>query len=141
MIQPYKKNEITMEEIVPLAERMRKNGVMLVMIHGYVDKEGAFVLSYEYAIGGGIESYQLKTTQKSLPSISSIYDTAAAWPEKELEELMGLHFEGLDMQGRLFLPDNMLDGDGQILVTPLSELREKREAQWEAEKEKKADEA
>ena len=125
-MQPYKKTEITMEEIVPLAKRMREEKVMLAMIHGYVDKEGAYVLSYDYAVDAGIESYQLRTTQKELPSISAVYDAAAAWPEKELEELMGLRFEGLAMQGRLFLPEDMLEEQGQIIVTPLEELRQKR---------------
>ena len=41
---------------------------------------------------------------------------------------MGLEFEGLDTSKRLFLPEDMLEtqGKGHILVTPLSELREKR---------------
>ncbi len=124
----YKKFEISAEEIMPLAKRMRESGRMLVMIHGYLDEDGAFVISYEYDVEGAIESYQLKTKERSLPSISSIYDAAASWPEKELEELMGMEFEGLDMKGRLFLPEDMLDERGQIIVSPLKELREKREA-------------
>ena len=36
-----------------------------------------------------------------------------------------MRFDGLDTTQRLFLPDNLLSGDGQILVTPLDELRAK----------------
>ena len=47
--------------------------------------------------------------------------------ERELNELLGIEFEGLDMSKRLFLPEDMLEteGKGQIFVMPLSELREK----------------
>ena len=38
---------------------------------------------------------------------------------------MGLTFEGLDVSKRLFLPDTMLEGQGQILVTPMDELIQK----------------
>ena len=39
-------------------------------------------------------------------------------------ELIGVTFEGLDCSERLFLPDNMAEEmKGQILVTPLEELR------------------
>lgn len=134
-MQPYKTIEITREEIVPLAKRMREKGVTLAMIHGFVEKAGGYRVDYEYELGGGIESYQVKTGEGTLPSISAIYDTAAAWPEKELQELMGISFEGLDMKGRLFLPENRLSEEGQILVTPLHELRKKNEG---AELESKA---
>ena len=38
---------------------------------------------------------------------------------------MGFTFEGLDTSERLFLADAMMDGQGQILVTPINVLREK----------------
>lgn len=123
-MQTYTKKQITKEEILPLARRMRSEGRMLVMIHGYVDANGANVISYDYEVPGGVEAYELTQTEKVLPSISEVYDAAAAWPEKELEELMGMQFEGLNMPERLFLPEDMLDERGHILVTPLSELRE-----------------
>ncbi|MDD4074758.1 MAG: NADH-quinone oxidoreductase subunit C [Eubacteriales bacterium] len=125
-MQPYKKFDVTKEEIVPTAERMRKAGVPLVMIHGLVNAEGANVVSYEYGVDKGVESYQVTFTDDALPSVSPIYAAAAAWPEKELEELMGIQFAGLDMPGRLFLPENLIDDRGHIIVTPLSELREHR---------------
>ena len=84
-------------------------------------------MSYDYAMDPDIESYYI-VGETDLPSISDIYDEAARWPECELYELMGLNFEGLDTSRRLFLPEDMLEtqGKGHILVTPLSELREKR---------------
>ncbi|WDC83833.1 NADH-quinone oxidoreductase subunit C [Caloramator sp. mosi_1] len=94
------------------------------MIHGFVDKEGKHVVNYKYEVGNCIESYTVKG-EDTLPSISDIYDVSASWPEEELYELMGVNFEGLNMRGRLFLPDTMLEGQGHILVTPLDELRKK----------------
>jgi NADH:ubiquinone oxidoreductase subunit C len=123
-MQEFKSFEIKKDEIVPLAERMKKNGNRLLMIHGFVDKEGVNVINYQYEVGNCVESYTIKG-ESVLPTISHIYDLAAAWPEEELFELMGIKFEGLNMRGRLFLPDTMLEGQGQIIVTPLSELREK----------------
>ena len=103
---------------------MREDGVILAMIHGYLGKDGKPNISYEYQIGNGIESYTVEG-EDVLPSIAGIYDLAAEWPERELGELIGVTFEGLDTSKRLFMPDNMLDGQGQILVTPMEELIEK----------------
>lgn len=122
-MQAYKITQITRDQIVPIAERMKKEGRYLVMIHGYVDKDGQIVVSWNYAVDPDVESYQLVGEWK-LPSISDIYDVAASWPERELNELFGLEFEGLDATRRLFLPEDMLEmqGKGQIMVTPLCEL-------------------
>ncbi|MBR3069829.1 MAG: NADH-quinone oxidoreductase subunit C [Lachnospiraceae bacterium] len=122
--QSYNKISITKEEIVPTAKKMREDGVILAMIHGYIGKDGKPNISYEYQIGTGIESYTVEG-EDVLPSIAGIYDLAAEWPERELNELIGVTFEGLDTSKRLFMPDNMLDGQGQILVTPMEELIEK----------------
>jgi len=129
-MQPYTKLEITPEAIVEKARSMREAGITLVMIHAHREKDGAHTVCYEYAVGAGIESYQcsLPAGKNTLPSISAIYDAAAAWPEKEIEELLELRFEGLDMPGRLFLPEDMFEEQGQILVTPLKDLRAIREA-------------
>ena len=69
-----------------------------------------------------------------VPSVGEIYDTAATWPERELNELFGITFEGLDVSQRLFLPEDMLEtqGKGQIMVTPLKELVEKNVKKEEA---------
>lgn len=123
-MQGYQKIEITRDEIVPTAQRMRAEGRQLVMIHGFLAKEKKFNVSYEYEVGDNVESYTIETDE-ALPSIAGIYDKAAEWPERELNELMGIEFEGLDTSKRLFLADSMLDGQGQILVTPMKELIDK----------------
>ena len=100
---------------------MRAEGVVLAMIHGYVNDEGKPNVSYEYQVGTGIESYTVDG-ESVLPTISHIYDQGAAWPERELMELMEITFEGLDASKRMFMPESMLDGQGQIIVTPMDEL-------------------
>lgn len=120
-MQKYKKITINKNQIIDVAGRMKKEGRQLVMIHGYVDKEGQNVVSYQYEVENCIEAYEVRG-EKILPTISHIYDFAAAWPERELEELIDVKFEGLKIKGRLFMPDTMLEGQGHILVTPLSEL-------------------
>ena len=123
-MQEYKRIDISKDEIVPLAKRMREEGRMLVMIHGFLNKDGQPDISYDYAVDPEIESYHVVGEEK-VPSLSSIYATAAEWPERELNEIFGWEFEGLDVSKRLFLPEDMLEdqGKGQIMVKPLSELR------------------
>ena len=123
-MQEYKKTMIGKDQIVPIAERMRKNGVWLTMIHAFVTKDGQTEVCYDYQVEPNIESYHV-VGESVLPSISGIYDAAAEWPEREINELFGVTFEGLDVSKRLFLPEDLLEtqGKGQIMVTPLSELR------------------
>lgn len=129
-MQEYKKISITKDEIIPIAEKMRAEGVVLAMIHGYVNDEGKPNVSYEYQIGTGIESYTVDG-ESVLPTISHIYDQGAAWPERELMELIEVTFEGLDASKRMFMPESMLDGQGQIFVTPMEELIDKVQNQKE----------
>ena len=125
-MQEYKKTVIEKDQIVPIAEKMKKDGIFLLMIHGYVDKEGQIVVTYDYQADPVVDSYHVIGEWK-LPSIGGIYETAATWPEREINELYGVEFEGLDMSQRLFLPEDLLEtqGKGQIMVMPLSELVEK----------------
>lgn len=125
-MQEYRKIEIDKEQIVPVAERMRKAGNYLVMIHAFINAEGQMDISWDYAVDPAVESYHV-VGETTVPSIGDIYDTAAIWPERELNELFGITFEGLDTSLRLFLPEDLLEeqGRGQIMVTPLSELVEK----------------
>lgn len=120
-MQGYKKIIITKEEVVPTAQKMREKGITLAMIHAYLDEEGKGHVSYEYEIGPDIESYTVEG-ENVLPTISHIYDLAAQWPEREIMELMDIMFEGVDTSKRLFMPDTMLSGQGQILVTPMDKL-------------------
>jgi len=125
-MQDYEKTVITKEQIVPIARQMKDAGNFLVMIHAFIDKDGNMDISWDYAVNPGIESYHVVGETK-VPSLGELYSTSAEWPERELNELFGIEFEGLDVSQRLFLPEEMLDpeGKGQIMVMPLSELREK----------------
>lgn len=127
-MQEYRINPIAKDQIVPVAEKMKKDGIFLVMIHGFKNKEGKVVVTYDYAVDPVIESYHV-VVEDSIPTISHIYDTAASWPEREINELYNVNFEGLDMSKRLFLPEDMLEtqGKGQIMVTPLKELVDKNQ--------------
>lgn len=121
-MQTNQKTIITKEQVLPIAQQMRAEGVQLIMIHGYLDDDGAPVISYEYSKGPLVDSYEVRG-ERVLPSIEPVYDLAAQWAEREICELIDVQFEGLDTSKRLFLPDNLLEGGGHILVTPLSELR------------------
>ena len=131
-MQEYKRIDITKDQIVPIAERMRKEGHALVMIHAFINKEGQMDISWDYAVNPAVESYHV-VGETTVPSIGEIYDVAAIWPERELNELFDIQFEGLDTSQRLFLPEDMLEeqGRGQIMVTPLSELVEKNKKEAE----------
>lgn len=133
-MQENKMIQITKDEIVPIALKMRHEGKFLLMIHGYLQTDGQTNISYDYAVDPVIESYYV-VGETDLPSIADIYDEAARWPEIELHELLNINFEGLDVSRRLFLPEDMLvtEGKGQILVMPLSELRDNRLEQMREE--------
>lgn len=124
-MQEYNKSYITIDQIIPTAEQMRDRGVALTMIHAYLDKEGNPMVNYDYAIGAVIESYCV-TGESLLPTISHIYSEAAAWPEREIAELLPITFTGLDTSQRLFLPEDMLDERGQILVQSMDELKKNK---------------
>ncbi len=123
-MQEYRKIPITKDEVVSTAEKMRAKGVALAMIHAYLDEKGKGHVSYEYEVPPAIESYTVDG-ENVLPTITHIYDLAAEWPEREISELMDIRFEGLDTSKRLFMPESMLSGQGQILVTPMKELIKK----------------
>ena len=133
-MQNYKKIDITKDQIVPVAEKMRKEGVYLAMIHGFVTDAGKHNISYEYQKGDTMESYTIEVdADESLPSITEIYDLGAQWAEREINELIGQKFDGLDTSKRLFMPESMLEGQGQILVTPMDELIDKAHGKKEEE--------
>ena len=131
-MQEYKRIDISKDQIVPIAERMRKENRYLVMIHAFINTEGQMDISWDYAVNPAVESYHV-VGETTVPSIGDIYDVAAIWPGRELNELFNIQFEGLDTSKRLFLPEDMLEtqGRGQIMVTPLSELVEKNRKEAE----------
>lgn len=112
---------ITKEELVSLAKKMLSEKRRLLIMNGYVDKEGNNVVAYNFDISGDVKTYLCKGYDV-LPSITPIYGGSAQWCEEEICEMMPINFEGLSKSGRLFLPDDF-DGSGQILVMPLSELK------------------
>ena len=125
-MQTNEKIQITPEEIVPTAEKMRAENRLLIMIHGHMEKDGTPVVSYDYDDGANVLSYEVRG-HATLPTISHIYDAAAQWAERDVAELVPITFEGLDCSQRLFMPDNQLSGQGQITVTPLNVLREENQ--------------
>lgn len=112
---------ITKEELLPLAEKMLKEKRRLVIMNGYIDKEGRNVVAYNFDIDGDLVTYLCKGYNE-IPSLTPLYGGSAQWCEEEICEMMPINFEGLKKSGRLFLPDDF-DGSGQILVMPLSELK------------------
>lgn len=125
-MQTNEKIQITPEEIVPTAEKMRAENRLLIMIHGHMENDGTPVVSYDYDDGANVLSYEVRG-HATLPTISHIYDAAAQWAERDVAELVPITFEGLDCSQRLFMPDNLLSGQGQITVTPLNVLREENQ--------------
>lgn len=116
------KTEITKDEIVSTARKMHDAGLPLLMIHGYRENDGSAVVSYEFGTGSELSIFEVRG-EETLPSIEDIYDLAAQWPERQIHEFMNVNFEGLDTSKRLMLPENLISGEGQILVTPLADLR------------------
>ncbi len=39
-MQAYKRIDITKDQVIPIAEKMRKAGVWLTMIHGFLNEGG-----------------------------------------------------------------------------------------------------
>ena len=122
-MQTNEKIQIQPQEIVPTAEKMRQEGRLLIMIHGHIEKDGTPVVSYDYDDGPNVLSYEVRG-HATVPTTSHIYDAPAQWAERDIAELVPITFEGLDCSQRLFMPDNLLSGEGQITVTPLNVLRE-----------------
>lgn len=116
---------ITNEELLPIAKKMLEEKRRLVIMNGYVDKEGNNVVAYNFDIDGDIKTYLCKG-YSVLPSLTHIYKGSAQWCEEEICEMMPIDFEGLNKSGRLFLPEEF-DGSGQILVMPLAELKKSKE--------------
>ena len=68
-MQEYKRIEISKDQVVPIAEKMRKAGVGLVMIHGFLNEEGQMDVSWDYSVEPVVESYHV-VGEMTLPSIA-----------------------------------------------------------------------
>ena len=113
--------EIQKKEILSKVQEVRDKGGRLVAINGYVDNEKNNVVVYTLEYDDFRKHYKVKG-QSILPTVTNIYK-GAQWFEEEIKEMMPLKFEGLIFSGRLFLPEEFKDGEGQILIMPLSELK------------------
>lgn len=125
---------INKDEIVNMAGEMINQKRRLVIMNGYVNKEGENVIAYNFDIGGDIKTFICKG-EKVFPTITHIYKGSAQWCEEEICEVMDVDFEGLEKGDRLFLPDDF-DGSGQILVTPIEELRNRNKDKNKNDEEK-----
>ena len=85
-MQEYKRIDISKDQVVPVAERMRKEGRYLVMIHGFINNDGQMDVSYDYAVDPAINPYHV-LAESVLLSIGAISETAAASPVRERNEL------------------------------------------------------
>lgn len=117
--------EISKNEIRSISKEMKDKGNTIVAITSYLDDEKKPVITYSYDANGDIKSFKCIGESRVL-SITDIYGTAAEWFEEEINELMGIEFEGLEVKNRLFLPDEF-DGSGEIIVSSLSELKKNKE--------------
>ena len=113
--------EIQKKEILSKVQEVRDKGGRLVAINGYVDNEKNNVVVYTLDYDDFRKQYKVKG-ESILPTVTNIYK-GAQWFEEEIQEMMPLKFEGLIFSGRLFLPEEFKDGEGQILIMPLSELK------------------
>ncbi|WP_299995674.1 NADH-quinone oxidoreductase subunit C [uncultured Clostridium sp.] len=113
--------EIQKKDIVLKVQEVRDKGGRLVAINGYVDKEKNNVVVYTLEYDDVRKHYHVKG-EKSLPTVTNIYK-GAQWFEEEIQEVMPLKFEGLVFSERLFLPEEFKEGEGQIFIMPLNELK------------------
>ena len=113
--------EIQKKDIVSKVQDVRDKGGRLVAINGYVDAEKNNVVVYTLEYDEVRRHYHVKG-ENILPTVTNVYK-GAQWFEEEIQEMMPLKFEGLIFTGRLFLPEEFKDGEGQILIMPLNELK------------------
>ena len=113
--------EIQKKDIVSKVQDVRDKGGRLVAINGYVDAEKNNVVVYTLEYDEVRRHYHLKG-ENILPTVTNVYK-GAQWFEEEIQEMMPLKFEGLIFTGRLFLPEEFKEGEGQILIMPLNELK------------------
>ena len=121
--------EINKEEIISKVKDVREKQGRLVAINGYVDKDKNNIVVYTLEYDNFRKHYHIEG-ENILPTITNIYK-GAQWFEEEIQEVMPVKFEGLVFSGRLFLPDEFKEGQGQILIMPLNELKKLKNNQKE----------
>ena len=113
--------EIQKNDIVSKVQEVRDKGGRLVAINGYVDAEKNNIVVYTLEYDDVRRHYHVKG-ENLLPTVTNVYK-GAQWFEEEIQEMMPVEFGGLVFSGRLFLPEEFKDGEGQILIMPLNELK------------------
>ena len=121
--------KISKDEIVKKVREVREKEGRLVAINGYVNKEKSNIIVYTLEYDEFRKHYHIEG-ENILPTITNIYK-GAQWFEEEIKEVMPVKFEGLVFSGRLFLPDEFKEGQGQILIMPLNELKKLKNNQKE----------
>ena len=121
--------KISKDEIVKKVREVREKEGRLVAINGYVNKEKSNIIVYTLEYDEFRKHYHIEG-ENILPTITNIYK-GAQWFEEERREVMPVKFEGLVFSGRLFLPDEFKEGQGQILIMPLNELKKLKNNQKE----------
>ena len=121
--------KISKDEIVKKVREVREKEGRLVAINGYVNKEKSNIIVYTLEYDEFRKHYHIEG-ENILPTITNIY-IGAQWFEEEIQEVMPVKFEGLVSSGRLFLPDEFKEGQGQILIMPLNELKKLKNNQKE----------
>lgn len=121
--------KISKDEIVKKVREVREKEGRLVAINGYVNKEKSNIIVYTLEYDEFRKHYHIEG-ENILPTITNIY-IGAQWFEEEIQEVMPVKFECLVFSGRLFLPDEFKEGQGQILIMPLNELKKLKNNQKE----------
>ena len=114
-------NEISKENLLTIVKNIRDKGGRLVAINGYVNKEKTNIVVYTLEYDDVREQYRI-IGEDRIPTLTNIYK-GAQWFEEERQEMMPVKFDGLEFSGRLFLPEEFKNGEGQILIMTLEELK------------------
>ena len=125
-MQTNEKIQITPEEIVPTAEKMRAENRLLIMIHGHMENDGTPVVSYDYDDGANVLSFEVRG-HATVPTISHIYDAAAqgdAAAGRIIDEYIDYLACGVASLVNIFQPEVLCVGggpsaQGETLLAPV----------------------
>lgn len=89
--------------------QLKEKGVWHLTAITAVEEEAALVLLYHYWLNGGL-TVRVPVPQEGMriPSITGLIPGAAFY-EREIQELFGVHFDGLSRQEMLFIAEDWQD--------------------------------
>lgn len=125
-MENYRTENVNVSDLIAYAKEVKDKGGRLVAINGYINDENKNVVAYTFEYENIRETKFVKD-ESEIPTLTGIYKGGTQWFEEEVEEMMPLKFIGLEKSGRLFLPEEFENGEGQILVMPLEELKKYKE--------------